>query len=203
MTDLRHTMRAWLLESSHDLARQGILFDIHSNDGGDKPAARLDLHGIRAQIQIIVWASGEMEIHANVDGTESTRCEETIDGAMLRMALDGVVSVLCMEKAMVKAMASGPPRVRRMGDPRTDVSSAWTLMPPGEGNCSQCDYDHEPHEPHNQRSIYYQYAFHAEHSRFPTWEDAMAHCDDKVYETWRVSLGARGIEVAPRCSPGE
>jgi hypothetical protein len=88
-------------------------------------------------------------------------------------------------------------RVRRAGDPR-DTTSTWTLLPPLPGTCSQCGCDHQPHEAHNFEALYYQYAFYAEHRRWPTWEDAIAHCDDEMYEAWRVALAEHGVEVRPR-----
>lgn len=87
--------------------------------------------------------------------------------------------------------------VRRYGDPR-DKTSTWTLLPAPEGTCSQCGVDHEPHQPHNFQSLYYKYAFYAEHKHWPTWEDALAHCDDETYEMWRVALAEHGVEVKPR-----
>jgi hypothetical protein len=87
--------------------------------------------------------------------------------------------------------------VRRAGDPR-DTTSTWTLVPPPPGTCSQCADDHEPEEPHNFTHLYYKYAFYAEHRRWPTWEDALAHCDDEIYEAWRSALAEHGVEVKPR-----
>src|SRR3954469_20279531 len=86
--------------------------------------------------------------------------------------------------------------VRRLGDPRS-TQPAWTLLPAPEGTCSQCARDHDPAQPHDQQALYYQYAFYAEHGRWPTWEDAMAHCDDDTYEFWREQLSMHGVEVAP------
>lgn len=89
------------------------------------------------------------------------------------------------------------PTVRRLGDPR-DTSSTWTLTPAPDGTCSQCAVDHHPEQPHNCESLYYQYAFYAEHARWPTWEDALAHCDNQMYDLWRCALAVHNVRVKPR-----
>lgn len=87
-----------------------------------------------------------------------------------------------------------PPTVSRFADPRGG-GGAWTLMPPPPGTCSQCAVTHEPDEPHNQQSVYYQYAFYAEHGRWPTWDDALAHCSHAVKDRWIAALRERGVDV--------
>ncbi|MDI6886799.1 MAG: hypothetical protein QMD22_10780 [archaeon] len=52
------------------------------------------------------------------------------------------------------------------------------LIPPKPDVCQECACDHTLNEPHNRDSLYYQYYFYARHGRFPTWEDAIAHCDE-------------------------
>jgi hypothetical protein len=47
--------------------------------------------------------------------------------------------------------------------------------------------------PHNQQSMYYQYRFYGIHGRWPTWADAVAHCDDEMKAGWERELGARGM----------
>lgn len=84
-----------------------------------------------------------------------------------------------------------PPTVKQMGDPRKDAT--WTLLPQPPGVCSQCGRDHAPAEPHDQQTLAYQYAFYAEHERWPTWGDAMAHCSPDVQALWREGLRARGV----------
>lgn len=79
-----------------------------------------------------------------------------------------------------------PPTVKQAGDPRKDAT--WTLLPARPGVCSQCAVDHEPEEPHNRDSLHYQYTFYAEHDRWPTWDDAMAHCTSEVQQMWRDAL---------------
>lgn len=87
-----------------------------------------------------------------------------------------------------------PPTVKQLGDPRGQQAT-WTLMPTAPGVCSQCAVDHEPEIPHNQQSLHYQYAFYAEHGRWPTWNDAMAHCTPELQEMWREALRERGVDL--------
>ena len=54
------------------------------------------------------------------------------------------------------------------------------ILPPKPGVCQICAVDHEPDQPHNRDSLYYQMKFRQQHGRFPTWADAMAHCDEHV-----------------------
>jgi len=89
-----------------------------------------------------------------------------------------------------------PPTVQQAGDPRRG-DATWTLMPVPPDVCQQCGRDHEPDEPHDRQSLYYQYAFYAEHERWPTWKDALAHCDAETQQRWREALRAHGIEVEP------
>lgn len=69
------------------------------------------------------------------------------------------------------------------------------LMPCKPGVCQECCADHKPTEPHNRDSLFYQVAFHNEHGRYPTWKDAMAHCDEETQEAWRWALEKRGIKL--------
>lgn len=88
-----------------------------------------------------------------------------------------------------------PATVKQAGDPRKDAT--WTLMPldTSNGECSQCGQVHEPDWPHNRDSLHYQYAFYAEHDRWPTWADAMAHSPALVRAIWTEELHKIGIEV--------
>ncbi|UNC91661.1 hypothetical protein [Candidatus Contubernalis alkaliaceticus] len=69
------------------------------------------------------------------------------------------------------------------------------LLPPKPGVCQECATDHPSELPHNQQSLYYQYAFYAKHGRWPTWKDAMEHCSEEVKEMWIKALKEEGIEV--------
>jgi len=64
-----------------------------------------------------------------------------------------------------------------------------------EGTCPECAVKHDPAMPHNQQSLAYQYKFYDQNGRWPTWEDAMAHCDDNVKEQWRAELEKRGVKI--------
>ncbi len=61
-----------------------------------------------------------------------------------------------------------------------------------EGVCQECAVDHPLEAPHNQQSLYYQYKFRGEHGRWPTWADAIAHCDEATREMWKTELTRLG-----------
>ena len=86
-----------------------------------------------------------------------------------------------------------PPTVKRAGDPR-GKDATWTLIgSTPDGTCSQCAVAHAPDQPHDAQSLHYQYSFHAEHDRWPTWADAMAHCDEMTRGAWRALLLEHGV----------
>lgn len=64
-----------------------------------------------------------------------------------------------------------------------------------EGTCPECAVEHDPRMPHYRDSLTYQYKFYDQHGRWPTWADAMAHCDPKVKEAWIEALRKHGVEV--------
>lgn len=70
-----------------------------------------------------------------------------------------------------------------------------TLLPPAKNVCQECATDHPPGLPHNNQSLYYQMKFHMEHGRFPSWDDAMAHCESQVKAIWIEELKKLGQEV--------
>lgn len=63
-----------------------------------------------------------------------------------------------------------------------------TLLPCAPGVCQECARDHDASLPHNQQSLYYQYKFYGENGRWPTWDDAMAHCTPEVRARWQQAL---------------
>lgn len=63
------------------------------------------------------------------------------------------------------------------------------------GTCPECAVVHDPEQPHNQQSLAYQYNFYDKHGRFPTWVDAMEHCNDDVKMFWKEALKEQGVEV--------
>ena len=69
------------------------------------------------------------------------------------------------------------------------------LLPPAKDKCQTCAADHDPSQPHNAHSLYYQTAFNMGHDRAATWLDAMEHCDEATREIWPRELEARGIDV--------
>jgi hypothetical protein len=64
--------------------------------------------------------------------------------------------------------------------------------------CDECAFEHDPSQPHNQQSLYYQINFYVKHRRLPTWADAMAHCSDRIKSLWTESLEKRGIDTGRR-----
>lgn len=95
-----------------------------------------------------------------------------------------------------KGVTVKPDSIVAAGDPR-DKPATWLLMPvdTSHGECSQCGILHHPDEPHNLQSLYYQYAFRAEHDRWPTWVDAMDHCTPETRARWTEALRERGVDL--------
>ena len=69
------------------------------------------------------------------------------------------------------------------------------VVPPSPGACPICATTHDPKEPHDRDSLYYQNWFRKRYKRFPTWEDAMAHCKEEVKKDFIKRLAQRGIIV--------
>lgn len=72
----------------------------------------------------------------------------------------------------------------------------FALLPPAPGTCPECAADHPLEYPHNQQSLFYQYKFFNDHGRWPTWEDAMAHCCEAIQSFWRAALEKRGVRIS-------
>jgi hypothetical protein len=70
----------------------------------------------------------------------------------------------------------------------------WHLLPvdTSQGQCSECGHKHEVASPHNL-TMYYRYSFYAKNNRWPTWADAIAHCEANLRELWKQELIARGV----------
>lgn len=64
----------------------------------------------------------------------------------------------------------------------------FKLLPCKPGVCQECATDHDPAMPHNQQSLYYQYRFYGQHGRWPTWDDALAHCTPELQTLWKEAL---------------
>lgn len=75
------------------------------------------------------------------------------------------------------------------------------MLPAPEGACPECAANHDPSEPHDQQSLFYQYHFYYEHDRWPTWADAIAHCADDVKQAWTEALAELGIDVDDKNPP--
>lgn len=69
------------------------------------------------------------------------------------------------------------------------------LLPPAPDVCQACATKHDSAEPHNQQSLYYQYWFYGQHGRWPTWADALAHCDAEMRAAWTAGLAEHGVIV--------
>lgn len=79
-----------------------------------------------------------------------------------------------------------------------EPEQSLVLLPCAPGLCIECAVDHPKEYPHNQQSLYWQYYFFSKHQRWPTWEDAMAHCDLEMKTFWVKQLTERGIKVELR-----
>jgi len=66
---------------------------------------------------------------------------------------------------------------------------------PPPRTCPECAVDHDPDQPHNRQSLFYQYKFYNEWGRWPTWDNAMAHCSDEVKTFWVKALKQFGIVI--------
>ena len=74
------------------------------------------------------------------------------------------------------------------GEVKEERTAEWMLGPPPPGKCSVCAADHAPDQPHDAQSLYYQYAFYADHGRWPTWADAISHCSPETQAMWKHEL---------------
>ncbi len=71
----------------------------------------------------------------------------------------------------------------------------FALLPPKEGTCPLCAVKHEMKQPHNQQSLFWQYDFYGKNGRWPTWKDAMAHCDEATQKHWITELTRLGVKT--------
>lgn len=70
------------------------------------------------------------------------------------------------------------------------------LLKPEPGVCQECAHDHTPDLPHDATSLYFQYAFWSKEGRWPTWEDAWAHCTPEMIAFWKAELTEMGVDLA-------
>jgi hypothetical protein len=71
----------------------------------------------------------------------------------------------------------------------------FVLLPPKPGVCQECAVDHLEGDPHNKDSLYYQYYFYGKTGRWPTWNDAMEHCDEETKKGWSEELIKKGAKL--------
>lgn len=71
------------------------------------------------------------------------------------------------------------------------------LLPPPDGHCRICAVKHEPEQPHNAQSIFYQIRFKLRYGRDSTWADAIAHCDELAQNHWKKSLVDKNAWTEP------
>ncbi|MCC7510203.1 MAG: hypothetical protein IT464_12655 [Planctomycetes bacterium] len=64
------------------------------------------------------------------------------------------------------------------------IHGQMQMMPPAPGHCRACFVKHDATMAHNQQSLSYQMRFYAEHRRWPTWDDAVAHLDEATRALW-------------------
>jgi hypothetical protein len=74
-------------------------------------------------------------------------------------------------------------------------NAVMMLVPPHPSLCQECAIKHPPEYPHNKHSLFYQTKFCIEHKRYPTWMDAMAHCDQETKDKWSIALIGRGEQL--------
>ena len=77
-----------------------------------------------------------------------------------------------------------------------DLLKEGTLLPPAKDKCQECASKHEPEQAHNPDSLYYKMWFKKHNDKWPTWDDAVAHCTPEVKAFWREQLKKHGIEIA-------
>ncbi len=71
------------------------------------------------------------------------------------------------------------------------------LLPPGPGKCPICaENEHGSEMPHNRDSLYYQFWYHRQHGRMPTWADAANECTPEFKQTLKAFLVENDIAQA-------
>lgn len=60
-----------------------------------------------------------------------------------------------------------------------------TILGTRPGTCPECGVVHEPELPHNIKSMFYQVKFYQANNRWPTFEDASAHCTPEIIALWK------------------
>lgn len=124
---------------------------------------------------------------------------ETAMAKMLKAKKEGYVYWTgcnnMIEAGDKKGMCAGHEEKKIEKVVEVDLLKEGTLLPPKDGLCPECAVAHQPEEPHNQQSLYYQMSFKKKRDRWPTWKDAIAHCTEEVQEYWTKSLAEKGVKV--------
>jgi len=60
---------------------------------------------------------------------------------------------------------------------------SFEFLPSQTDVCPECLTKHAPDSPHDGDSLYYHCTFYTIYSRWPTWADAIAHCNQSYLET--------------------
>lgn len=92
----------------------------------------------------------------------------------------------------VKAIPGAVTKIDIETGKETHEPMTWTVIPPDASKCQVCAQTHEPGEPHNANTMFYQILFYNMVGRNPTWADAMAHCDDETKRKWTTELKRQG-----------
>lgn len=86
-----------------------------------------------------------------------------------------------------------------MAQPRVTEVKTMTLLPPAPDACQECAVKHPPEQPHNPQSLYWATKRKMESKPPPTWEIALEHCPQDVYDLWVDALATKhGVKVKPR-----
>lgn len=75
------------------------------------------------------------------------------------------------------------------------LGGSMKMMPARKGTCQECATVHEASHAHNAQSLYYQYRFYDQNGRWPTWKDAIAHCDENMQQHWIKELTKMGVDI--------
>src|SRR4051794_22508979 len=89
---------------------------------------------------------------------------------------------------------TGPVKYRDLPTGSIDVLEA---MDKPMTNCSICAALHKATDPHDAQSAFYQTQFFRIHGRWPTWADAIAHCDPETRSIWESKLRGFGVWTHP------
>jgi hypothetical protein len=95
-------------------------------------------------------------------------------------------------------MAKVPVQMQTINDSGEVTSTetvSFQIVPAPTGTCPECGAAHDANIPHNAQSLHYQYTFYGREGRWPTWKDAMAHCEPRMQDDWMQALIERGVDV--------